>query len=351
MKILYFGFYKPSYPRNKIIIDGLRANGANVVECNERSQSFIRFFRILVKYFKIKKDFDVMVVGFPGQEAMFLAKLICRKPIVFDVFTSHYMGYILDRKYFSKNSLRAYYYRFLDRWSCKLADKIILDTQAHIDFFVKEFKLNPNKFSRIWLGANEDLHKPALASSGHNYFSALFWGSFIPLQGVDYIIQAAKILENEEVSFNLIGKGQTFDYCFKLARDLGLKNINFLERQPDEVLANYIHNTNICLGTFSDSLKADITIQNKIFEALASKKTIITEETSSIRELLNDQEGVVFCRKASAEDLADKIRFLKKNPVLNQEIALRGYNLFREKLTAKKITEDLVSIINNIQNS
>lgn len=350
MKILYFGSYKPSYPRNKIIIDGLRANGVTVMECNERSPSFLRFFKLLIKYFKTKEDFDLMIVGFPGQEVMFLAKLICRKPIVFDVFTSHYMGYVLDRKYFSENSWRAYYYRFLDKWSCKLADKIILDTQAHIDFFVKEFKLNPNKFSRIWLGANEDLHKPALVSS-HDSFSALFWGSFIPLQGIDYIIQAAKILENDDVVFNLIGKGQTFDHCFKLARDLDLKNINFLERQPDEVLTNYIRNTDICLGTFSDSLKADITIQNKIFEALASKKTIITEETSSIRELLNDHEGVVFCLKANAEDLADKIRFLKKNPTLNQEIALKGYNLFREKLTAKKITENLVSIINNIKSS
>lgn len=347
MKILYFGSYKPSYSRNKIILNGLRENGVTVVECNDRSPNILRFFKLFIKYIRLEKDYDFMIVGFPGQEVMFLARLLTRKPIIFDVFTSHYMGYILDRKYFLKDSWRAKYYRFLDTWSCRLADVIILDTQAHIDFFVEEFNLLPSKFKRVWLGADPVLHHPRPKSDSNN-FSALFWGSFIPLQGVEHIISAAKILEKESVTFNLIGFGQTHEDNKKLAERLGLKNVNFLGRVSDEVLVDYIRDADICLGTFSDSLKADITIQNKIFEALASKKTIITEETSSIRELLNDHEGVVFCCKANAEDLVDKIRFLKKNPILNQEIALRGYNLFQERLTAKKITENLVLIINNI---
>src|SRR3989338_8849716 len=168
MRILYFGSYKPAYPRNKVILDGLRENGVDVVECNERSLSLVRLFKLLVKYLKLKKDFDAMIVGFPGQEVMFLARLLtlrpflgrARKPIIFDVFTSHYMGYILDRQYFSKKSWRAKYYRFLDRWSCKLADIVILDTQAHIEYFAKEFNLPASKFRRIWLGANTALHQP-----------------------------------------------------------------------------------------------------------------------------------------------------------------------------------------------
>ena len=78
---------------------------------------------------------------------MFLAKLLTQTPIIFDAFTSHYGGYILDRQYYSKTSWRAKYYRFIDTWSCKLANLVLLDTQAHIDFFVKEFKLDRKKSS------------------------------------------------------------------------------------------------------------------------------------------------------------------------------------------------------------
>ena len=344
MKILYFGYYKPSYPRNRIIIDGLRANGVTVIECNETSHSFLRFFRLFFKYLKSEKDYDFMLVGFPGQEVMFLAKLLSRKPIIFDVFTSHYMGYILDRKYFSKNSLRAKYYRFLDRWSCKLADIIILDTQAHIDYFAKEFNLPASKFKRIWLGANPELHYPR-PNQKLGIFSALFWGNFIPLQGVEYIIKSAKILENEPIIFNLIGKGQTYDKNRSLAEELKLKNVNFLGRLSDDILVDYIRDADICLGTFSDGIKADITIQNKIFESLASKKTMITEKTSSIQELLSDRQGVLLCEKADPEDLTKKILILKNNKVQREAIAEEGYRLFLDKLTPQKITQDLLTIL------
>ncbi len=346
MTILYFGSYKPSYPRNKIIIDGLRANGVTVIECNDRTPSIpVRFVKLFIKYFKIREDFDLMVVGFPGQEAMFLAKLICRKPIVFDVFTSHYMGYILDRKYFSTNSLRAKYYRFMDRWSCRLADMVFLDTQAHIKYFVKEFGLNSSKFRRIWLGANPELHRPMDIKKG-GVFSVLFWGGFIPLQGVDVIVKAARILKDEDIQFNLIGKGQTFEECRAIAGDS--QKINFLGKVSDEYLVESISNSDICLGAFSNGEKADITIQNKIFEAMASRKPMITMKTTALRELLNEGQGVLLCEKNNPEDLAAKILKLKNDSELRQKVAEDGYKLFLDKLTPEKIGQDLIKVLNEV---
>ncbi len=342
MKILYFGSYKPSYPRNKIIIDGLLQNGVEVVECNDRTPSFLRFFKVAWKYLHLKKDFDAVIVGFPGQEMMFLAKILSRKPIIFDVFTSHYMGYILDRKYFSQGSLRAKYYRFLDRWSCMLADVVFLDTQAHIDFFVREFNLDSKKFKRVWLGANPQLHKPRDASRHSGLFSVLFWGNFIPLQGIETIIRAANLLRHEPIRFTLIGQGQTQEANKKLAQELQLTNVLFLGRLPDESLVEHIASTDVCLGVFSSGEKADITIQNKIFESLASRKPMVTIETTALHELLDDGEGVVFCKKADPKDLAEKILELKNNPELRDRIARKGYTLFIEKLTPEKVVRDLI---------
>ncbi len=348
MRILYFGSYKPSYPRNKVILDGLRKNGVEVIECRVPSGKLLPvYIRLLFRYLALRPKFDVMIVGFPGQEIMFLARLLTRKPIIFDVFTSHYMGYILDRKYFSERSWRSAYYRFLDRWSCKLADMVILDTDAHIKFFVREFRLQAEKFVRIWLGANTELHQPTPKNATRAY-TALFWGSFIPLQGVEYIIRAAKILENEPIKFYLVGHGQTYMHDKKLAEELNLRNVHFLGRLPDEVLVDWIRKADVCLGTFSDSVKADITIQNKIFESLASKKPIITEETSSLKELLHDGQGVLFCEKADPSDLAKKIIKLKNSPELSDKIAGDGYTLFTEKLTPKKIVQDLILKVNSI---
>ena len=94
-----------------------------------------------------------------------------------------------------------------------------------------------------------------------------------------------------------------------------------------------------------------ITVQNKIFESLASKKTIVTEKTSSIQELLEDRQGVLFCHKANPESLAQKIVYLKNNPLVNQEIAQAGYNLFQQKLMAKTGLIAIISANNFIFSS
>ena len=97
MRVLYFGIYNPNYSRNRVLIKGLRENGVDVQECNALYRSWASYFKLFWKYFSIKKSFDAMIVGFPGQEVMLMAHLMTKKPIVFDAFTSHYGGYILDR--------------------------------------------------------------------------------------------------------------------------------------------------------------------------------------------------------------------------------------------------------------
>ncbi|MEK7124961.1 MAG: glycosyltransferase, partial [Patescibacteria group bacterium] len=294
LRVLYFGSYSYANPRNAVLIKGLEKNGVTILECNDRSRSFVvKYIKLFFKYLKFIGKFDVMLVGFSGQEMMPLARILTRKPIVFDVFTSHYMGYILDRKYFSPQSLRAKYYGFIDRMSCRLADIVLLDTQAHINYFVKEFDVPLRKFRKIWLGADSDVYYPIeQAPRADGDFSRIvFWGNFIPLQGVETIIKAAKILENKNVTFYMIGKGQTLPACEQLSNTLGLKNVQFLGWVGHDDLRDYISSADICLGAFSGSIKADITIQNKIFESLAMHKALITAETTANQELLTDGEN------------------------------------------------------------
>ena len=156
MKVLYFGIFDSMYARNWVLINGLKENGVEVIECRVKPARWA-LVKLFLKFVRSQYSFDAMIVGFPGQEVMFVARWLTSKPIFFDAFTSHFGGYILDRKKSSPRSLRAHYYRFLDSWSCRLANVVLLDTQAHINFFVQEYGLSPKKFKRLWIGANETI--------------------------------------------------------------------------------------------------------------------------------------------------------------------------------------------------
>lgn len=69
MTVCYFGLYKPDYPRNATLIKGLRTNGIKVVECNVRRHLLwgMRYWYLIKKFWPLRKQIDVILVGFPPQ--------------------------------------------------------------------------------------------------------------------------------------------------------------------------------------------------------------------------------------------------------------------------------------------
>jgi glycosyltransferase involved in cell wall biosynthesis len=281
-----------------------------------------------------------MVVGFPGQEAMLLARFLTLKPIIFDAFTSHYEGYILDRKYFSKNSLRSRYYRFLDRWSCRLADLVLLDTQAHINFFVEEFKLPLEKFRRIFIGTDAEDFIPSLCNYSRDKTKVLFFGTFIPLQGVEFILEAAKLLELDPIDFEIIGEGQEKNKALILARQLNLKNVVFTDMLAIDELRQKIAEADICLGIFGSTSKTQVVIPNKVYEAIALKKPVITADTPAVRELF-DENDLRLIQTADPNAITEAIRDLRKDPIRAEQMAAKAYVKFNERASIITLGSEL----------
>lgn len=349
MRILYFGIYDPNYSRNRVLIRGLKLNGVTVDELRARPLDRLWWCKLGFRGFKyIFKQYDYVFVGFSGQEAMILARLLFPfSNIIFDAFTSHYGGYILDREYFNKNSLRARYYRFIDWLSCFLADKVLLDTDAHIRFFVREFGLNLKKFIRVFVGTDESVMKPSENPSPHNVFTVHFHGSFIPLQGVDIILQTAKILKNENILFKIIGKGPMYPKVEEYIIKNDLKNVILEGKVPYTNLPTKISDTDVCLGIFGKSPKTQIVIPNKVYEAIAVGRPVITADTPAIRELFDGGNNILLCDVADPSSLAEKIRLIMNDDNLRRRIAKNGYDLFQNKLRSDIIAKDLLDVLQN----
>jgi glycosyltransferase involved in cell wall biosynthesis len=352
MRVCYFGIYNPKHTRNRNLIDGLRANGVNILECNTRETSFKKYWQLIKLHNAIKKKYDVMVVGFPGHPVMPLAWLLARlnrKKVIFDAFISLYDSLVLDQKKYSSKNLLAKKYWLMDWLSCQLADIVLMEAQAYIDYLVKAFKIKPEKCKRIFVGSDTSVLYPRPQPRVGNDFLVHFHGSYLPIQGIPYIIKAAKILENENIKFNIIGKLGNYGQAINLAQELNLKNVNFINFVPYEKLADYMAKSDVCLGMFGDTPKAKRCGAFKIVEAMAMKKPIITADTPAIRELLTDRENCLLCKIADEKDLAAKILELKNKAELREKLANNAYQLFKEKLTPKVLGAELKDIVSRME--
>jgi glycosyltransferase involved in cell wall biosynthesis len=346
MRICYFGIYDPNYARTRVLIDGLRANGAEVMECNSRLNGVAKYWDLAHQHWRLRKNYDIMLVGFPGYQAMVLAKLLTRKPIVFDEFSPIYDSAVFDRKYVKPGTLKALYYWLLDFVSMSLADMILFDTEEHIKYAVKTFGTSKTKMKRIFVGTHSDSATAAGYKDGSSAaFTVIFFGMYIPLQGVFYIIRAAKLLEKKGIRFLLVGGGQQKKAALELAKELSVENVFFKETMPQEELRTEITKADVCLGIFGDTPKTQRVIPNKVYESLAMRKPLITADSPAIRELFDDTQ-MMLVPTANPQALADGIMRLRDDKNLAKKLAENGYAQFNRFATPPVLGLELLDSIN-----
>jgi len=286
---------------------------------------------------------DIVLVGYLGHFDVFPARLLSwlrRKPLVFDAFISLYDTSVEDRKVFERGSVGATLLRLIDRWSCKLADLVLLDTNQHIEYFCGEFDLDPSKFQRVLVGADPAFATEQPALPDRNRFVVLHYSKFAPLHGMPYILDAANLLRDDrEIVLKIVGGGQTFDASKAYAERMGLDNLELIPWLEPEQLPQAIREAHVCLGIFGDTPKAQRVIPNKVYQCLAAGAAVITGRSPATEELLVDHEHALLCTMGSGQAIASAILELKRSPALRQRLGENGAKLFRERCTPRILVE------------
>lgn len=338
MKVLYWGTYDTGKPRNRILLRGLRESGINVSECHydvwseveDKSQirgillKIVFILRwlfsypgLILKFLKVEKP-DVIVVGYLGHLDVLIIWLFAKMrktPVVWDAFISLYDTVVIDRKLISRYNPLAILLFAWEWLSCRAADLVILDTWTHAQFFIEQFGLPQEKAGRIFVGVEPEKFPRNGGNPvrfGGNFTTVLFYGQFIPLHGIETIVEAARLLQNEEIQWIFIGKGQEAAKIKDLLQDYSLEHLSWKDWVEYDRLIGYIQQADICLGIFGDSPKASRVIPNKVYQILASGKPLITRMSPAIQELLTDKTpGVKLVPAASSEDLASAITAMR----------------------------------------
>ena len=145
-------------------------------------------------------------------------------------------------------------------------------------------------------------------------FKIIFTGNIGQAQGLEIIIDTAKILKEkkEKVVFYLVGNGRAKEELQTKVKENKLGEIiRFIEQKPAKEISNYI---SVCDATFI-SLKSN-SISEKILPAkmqsyLASGKPIIGCAKGEIEKNIKDAKAGVCCNEENAEKLAEKIIEIK----------------------------------------
>lgn len=353
MRIVFWGTYDTGKPRVRILKHGLKEAGAEVLECHrdvwedveDKSQikglknRAAKLFKWLLsypgliwQYLKMPKH-DAVIIGYLGHLDVLIIWPIAKLrgvPVLWDAFLSLYNTVVEDRKLLRSSHPLS---KILFSWewiACRVASLVILDTRAHAEYFARSFNFPIEHTEAIFVGSEPDIF-PVLScsdtSAKRKRTVVLFYGQFIPLHGIETIIQAAKISKGEAIRWIIIGKGQQERKIRKMLEDEKLPHLEWIPWVSYVELTHWIRKADVCLGIFGDTSKASRVIPNKVFQILMSGKPLITRDSPAIRELLTpEMKGIHLIPPADANALASAVKSISRSTVhgpLHSEIRKR----------------------------
>ena len=310
-RVLFITTHRIDYIRNTQHIEEMKRQGATVrCLCSGMGNHIVSaakiFFTLL---FTPLSDVDVVVVSYMCQLVTpFLNWKLKKKTLVVDFFISLYDSMVNDRKLLGPKNPLARLIRWLDIRSVRYADRIIVDTKAHGRYFCKAFGMEKEKMEVVYLNADTSIYYPRPQKKPAEWkdrFLVVYFGTVIPLQGFDIVLDAAeKLKDRKDIHFYLVGPVE------KRYRKVVSDTVTYADWVPQERLAEIIAMADLCLaGHFNGQImKARRTIPGKAYIYEAMEKPMILGDSPANHERYREgQSGIYFVPMGDAEKLAEKI--------------------------------------------
>ena len=250
---------------------------------------------------------------------VFIARIF-QKQIMVDFYISMFDTLVNDRGMVNSQSATGKILFFKDRFLLQSATKVFFLNQAESDYYtsIVNITLPAEKICIIPLCIDPKNTISSKFSLGtKNRMTICWWGTYIPLHGLDKIIEAIGLLKDEPIELILIGDSDINAEPFRhLIRQLGLEDkieIRNDLRFSDGTLGPFLENNcDLALGNFGDSVKAKTVLVNKVVDALAMGLACLTFKTKGAAEFLEDGKDIFFS-EATPVAIANKIKTIFNN--------------------------------------
>jgi glycosyltransferase involved in cell wall biosynthesis len=284
---------------------------------------------------------DALVIGYIGQLDMLLLAPVARlmgRPVVFNPLVTLTDTLVEDRQRLRVGSLAARAVAALDRAALRHADVVLVDTEENGRFLTRRFGVPSAKLLVVPVGADEAVFFPSPRGGRGETLDVVFVGKFIPLHGVETIVEAAAILERRgaPVRVELVGTGQTYQQMRELADRRGARSLWWTDWMPYAELGERLRRADVALGVFGTGAKAGRVVPNKVYQSLACGITTVTRDSPAARQLLGDGTSALLVPAGDPVALADAVERLL-DMELRQRIAAGGLASYQEHASAEAL--------------
>ena len=172
-------------------------------------------------------------------------------------------------------------------------------------------------------------------------FNLIHFGSMNPANGLEYIIEAAKVLQDrgeDDICIMFMGQGATEEPMKRLAEKYGLKNVKFYGYYNMSIVTEVVNCASASITTFRNLPILKTNSPNKLFDSLSAGKPIIVNSAGWTKDMVEQDNCGFFVDPENPADLADKLMKYKDD---KEQLEVWGNNARR--LSIEKYDKSILS--------
>ncbi|MDE7346182.1 MAG: glycosyltransferase family 4 protein [Muribaculaceae bacterium] len=150
-------------------------------------------------------------------------------------------------------------------------------------------------------------------------FNIIHFGSMGPANGLSYIIETAKLCQDQglsDVKFIFMGDGATQPILKKMVEEYKLTNVKFLGNHKMSVVSEVVNLCDLSMTSFKNLPILATNSPNKLFDSLSAGKPIVVNSAGWTKDLAENEECGFYVDPDNPQDFVDKIKLYKDNKEL-----------------------------------
>ncbi|MDN5345655.1 MAG: hypothetical protein PWQ73_152 [Petrotoga sp.] len=273
---------------------------------NLKLRSLKNFF-LAIKFAKSLKNYDI--IHFNGTNAVLpiLIFLLRKKKLIFTIHDFHLHSGEKDRLNFAER---------LNNYIARSKYPLIIQNMSDFTYLLEKYPDNTTKFWLIPFGVLDVYRAFENSEIKTPESDLLFFGRISPYKGVEFLIEALKILKKKGYNYKTIIAGGGNVYFN--TDDLNELNILLINRYiPNSELVSLIKNTKVVVCPYTDATQSGV-----VMTAFAFNKPVIASSVGSFTEVIEDGITGSLVKPRDPEQLGEKIHLILNKPDLLREMEL-----------------------------
>ena len=172
---------------------------------------------------------------------------------------------------------------------------------------------------------------------------AIYAGLHGIAQGLEQIIQAARLLTDLEQKLKIvfIGDGPEKESLMQQAK--GLKLVKFLPPKPKEEIPRILASSDIALVPLKIYIPG--AVPSKLYEAMASALPVILVAEGEATSILNESQAGIAIPPGKVDDIAQALRQLTLDSELRQELGKKGRIAVKKRFDRQEIVSNFLHFL------